>query len=51
MRMKRRGWTLVVEDIGEPLGRVAIDELAREAERISLAIGLPCDSVSIAKDF
>ena len=51
MRMKLRGWTLVVEDIGEPLGRVAIDELAREAERISLAIGLPCDGVSIAKDF
>lgn len=49
MRLKKRTWTLIVEDIGEPLGKVAVDELEREAQGISRAIGLPCDGVSITR--
>ena len=49
MRLKKRAWTLIVEDIGEPLGKVAVDELEGEAQGISRAIGLPCDGVSITR--
>ena len=49
MRKKRKSWSLVVEDIGEPLGRIATDELEQEAQKVSKAIGMMCDGISIAR--
>lgn len=50
MRRKKNSWSLVIEDIGESLGRVAMEEFESEAQAISRAIGIPCDGISITPE-
>jgi len=47
LRRKGRECSILIEDIGEPLGRVAIDEFECEAQRISKALGAKCTGVSV----
>lgn len=47
MRHNRDAIAFVIEDIGESLGKVALDELEEEAERVATAVGLRCDSVMV----
>lgn len=48
---KRKGssFTLVVEDIGEALGRVATEELESEAAHVAEALGLHYDGFSVTR--
>lgn len=43
------GSILVVEDIGETLGRIALDELEREGQRLAMALGVQYEGVSITR--
>jgi hypothetical protein len=40
---------LVVEDIGEALGRIATEEIESEAAHVAEALGLVFDGFSIAR--
>ena len=46
-KRKRNGFSLVLEDIGESLGRVATEEISEEASHVADSLGLVLDGISI----
>ncbi len=49
IRRKKRSWTMLLEDIGGPIGRLAVDELEQEARRLEPVFGSRCDGVSFLR--